>query len=328
MSVIHGLAAAAAGMPVTAVASRSEARRQERATQLQAEACTYADLPAGADAVVVATPPALHTPQALAALHAGAAALVETPMTTTLATADELVAAEAAGGIVLYGENLSFAPVVGQAVALVRGMGRLGFVEVRALSPRPTWGGAGTAAWGRGALFDLGVHPLALLLVLAGDDEPVEVTALLTPGADGAVDDRAEVRVGFASGLQARVEAGWHHQDTLWDLQASSDTGVVRADLLPAIALEHNGEPVTVPAPPVPTGLDPKVAELGYVEQLRALGRAVHAGSLPPGAPGAAFGRRVLDLVCGAYASAGSEGPVPLPFAGPRDRTPLELWRG
>jgi predicted dehydrogenase len=77
-----------------------------------------------------------------------------------------------------------------------------------------------------------------------------------------------------------------------------------------------------------PRRLDPKVADLGYVAQMQTLGRAVADGSLPAGAPDAAFGRRVLDVVCGAYASAGSGGPVPLPFAGPRDRTPLELWRG
>jgi predicted dehydrogenase len=328
MSAIHALAAAAAGLPVIAVASRTAERSQERAAQLGAEACAYRELPAGADAVVVATPPAQHVPQALAAVQAGVAVLVETPVATTLAAADDLVAAGAAGATVLYGESLAFAPVVARAVAAARTMGPLGDIEVRALSPRPDRGGAGTAEWGGGALFDLGVHAVAVALLLAGDDEPVEVTALLTPGADPAVDDRAEVRVRFTSGLQARVEAAWRHQDTLWDLQASSATGVVRADLLPIVALEHDGEPVAVPATTTPAGLDPKVADLGYVAQMQTLGRAVADGSLPAGAPDAAFGRRVLDVVCGAYASAGSGGPVPLPFAGPRDRTPLELWRG
>jgi hypothetical protein len=42
---------------------------------------------------------------------------------------------------------------------------------------------------------------------------------------------------------------------------------------------------------------------------------------------GAAFGRDVLELVCAAYTSAGRDGePIALPFDGPRDRTPLELW--
>ena len=43
----------------------------------------------------------------------------------------------------------------------------------------------------------------------------------------------------------------------------------------------------------------------------------------------AAFGREVLQVVLAGYERAGLEGnSVPLPFSGPRDRTPLELWRG
>ena len=80
---------------------------------------------------------------------------------------------------------------------------------------------------------------------------------------------QCEVLVRFASGLVARVEASWRHQDVVWDLQASSDTTVVRADLLPTAALECNGEPMPVAGPP--TGVDPMVFDLGYVDQMRAL---------------------------------------------------------
>jgi predicted dehydrogenase len=317
------MAAAVAGLPVVAVASRSIERADERAGQVGAAAVPYRDLPAGADAVVVATPPRTHRRFAEQALAAGAAVLVEKPLCTTLADADALVAAEAAGGRVLYGENLAFAPVVVAALRETATMGRLGFIEVRSLSPRPTWGDFLDPSWGGGVLFDLGVHPLALALLLAGDDEPASVTAVLTSSADVVVDDHAEVVVGFASGLQARVEASWRHHDVVWDLQASSDTGVVRAGFFPP-ELERNGEPVTFGAA-VPSGVDPHVVDLGYVQQMRALEALARDGATT--AMGAAFGRRVLDVVCGAYASAGSGGPVPLPFAGSRDATPLSLWR-
>lgn len=323
ISVIHGLAAAAAGLPVLAVASRSAERSQERATQLQAEACAYRELPAGADAVVVATPPATHVAQALAAIEAGAAVLVEKPLATTLADADMLVAAEAGGARVVYAENLAFAPVVDAALSLAATMGRLGYLEVRALSPRPTWGDFLEPRWGGGALFDLGAHPVALALLLAGDDDPVEVRALLTASDGLVVDDHAEVVVRFASGLQARIEVSWRHHDVVWDLQASSETGVVRAELLPTVGLEHDGEPVAVVAAPV--GVEPMVHDLGYVAQMQALAAATRGR---PSAIDASFGRRVLDVLCAAYASAASGGPEALPFAGRRDRTPLELWRG
>jgi predicted dehydrogenase len=265
----------------------------------------------------------VHATQTLAASEAGAAVLVEKPLTTTLADADALVAAEEGGARIVYAENLAFAPVVEAALALAATMGRLGYLEVRALSPRPTWGDFLEPRWGGGALFDLGVHPLALALLLAGDDEPVEVTASLISPDGLVVDDHAEVLLRFASGLVARVEASWRHHDVVWDLQASSDEMVVRADLLPTAALECNGEPVPVAGPP--PGVDPMVFDLGYVGQMRALAATTVGGRSPLGA---AFGRRVLDIVCGAYASAGSGGPVTLPFEGPRDRTPLELWRG
>lgn len=317
------MAAVAAGLPVVAVTSRSIERAEERAAQLGAAARPYRDLPAGADAVVVATPPAAHVAHALAAAQAGAAVLVEKPLATTLADADALVAAQAGGARIVYAENLAFAPIVRAALSLTATMGRLGYLEVRALSPAPTWGDFFEPWWGGGALFDLGAHPVALALLLAGDDEPVEVLASLAAPDSGAVDDHAEVLLRFASGLQARVEASWRHHDVVWDLQASSDTGVVRADLLPTVGLEHDGEPVPLP-PPTP-GVDAMVHDLGYVEQMRALAEAA-AGR--PCAIDAAFGRRVLDVLCAAYASAASGAPEALPFAGPRDRTPLELWRG
>lgn len=323
ISVIHGLAAAAVGLPVVAVASRSIERAEERAAQLGARPRPYRDLPAGADAVVVATPPSTHVRLARQVLDAARPVLVEKPLSATLAEADELVAADPEGHRVLYGENLAFAPVVRAALDHARQLGRLGYVEVRALSPRPTWGELGQPGWGGGALFDLGAHPVAVALLLAGDDPPVSVVASLSAPSDLAVDDHAEVIVTFASGLSARIEASWRHADVVWDLQASSDAGVVRAGILPTVELERDGEPVAVAGAPGP---DPHVGGLGYVAQLEALAAMAHTGGPSPLA--AAFGRSVLEVVCAAYASAGSGGPVALPFTGPRDRTPLELWRG
>jgi len=108
----------------------------------------------------------------------------------------------------------------------------------------------------------------------------------------------------------------------VWDLQASSEASVVRAELMPTVVLEHDGEPVTVGPPP--PDVQPIVVDLGYLAQMEALAAAAAGRPTPIDAR---FGRLVLDVVCGAYASAGSGGPVPLPFSGPRDRTPLELWR-
>jgi predicted dehydrogenase len=279
----------------------------------------------------VCTPPSHHCEQTLAALAAGALVLVEKPLTTTLADADAIVAADNSGRV-LYAENQAFAPVIVQALDVVAGLGSLDYIELRALSPRPTWGDFLTPEWGGGTLFDLGAHPIALALLAAGaDDEPVTVSATLESSDDIEVDDWAEVILAFRSGLTARIEVSWRSADTVWDLQASSATGVVRAELMPAPALEHNGDPVTV-APPsgVDTSspaeeIDIHIRNLGYAAQIRAL-TAMAAGA--PSPLDATFGRRVLDVICAAYASAGNgAAPELLPFTGPRDRSPHELWK-
>ncbi len=325
ITVVHGLAAQTLELPVSAVASRDPARAADRAGQLDARTATYDELPAGADLVVVATPPARHAADTVRCLDRGAAVLVEKPLCTTLADADTIVAAADRGRGLVYAENLAFAPVVTAATRLVSDLGPLRHLEVRALQNRPDWGDFLTPGWGGGTLFDLGVHPVAVALLLAGTDEPVAVSARLDRPDDLEVDDHAELALHFRSGLVASVVSSWRHDDVVWDLEAASDSGVVRAELLPTLSLEHNGEPVELP--PIRRSPDtPQLEQFGYVGQLGAAVTVAAGGR--PSSIDARFGRRVLDVVCAAYRSAGRHGdPEPLPFTGPRDLTPLELWR-
>jgi predicted dehydrogenase len=329
ISSVHGLAARAlTGVTVTRVASRTPERAAERAAQLGAQACTYDELPGGADVVVVATPPARHAPDALAALAAGAAVIVEKPLTTTLEAADSLVAA--ATGRLGYGENLAFAPIVLRAVSIARTLGPLRHIDARMLQGRPHWGDFLTAGWGGGVLFDLGAHPLALVLLLAdaapgGTDRVVAVRAHLEGADDISVDDHAEVSLTFASGLHAQVETSWRAAAAVLDFQAASDDGVVRGELIPHLALERDGAGLEMPA--VRAGVEhPSLEQFGYVGQLDDF-LADFADGQPPDI-GAELGRLVLEITCAAYTSAGSgDRVVALPFTGPRDRTPLQLWR-
>jgi predicted dehydrogenase len=322
ISVVHGMSAAMAGLDVVAVASRSEVRAHERAEQLRARAVRYPDLPAGADAVVVATPPAQHAALTVAALGRGAAVLVEKPLATTLAGADAIVTASASTGRpVVYAENLLFSPVVREAAALTHDLGPLQHLSLRTLQPRPEWGSFLDPSWGGGVLFDLGVHPIAMALLLAA--EPVaSVTARLDCSAGVEVDDHASVTLRFTSGLCAQIECSWRHPVTEWDFQAASATGVVRAELQPTAVLEHDGEPVALPR--TAANADPRLEQLGYVGQLAGLASALRGS---PPACDAELGRDVLDLVMAGYASAGLDGAeIPVPFAGDRSLTPLEHW--
>lgn len=327
IAAVHGYAVRhVPGLRISRVASRDPAKATIAAERVKAEPCTYAELPAGADGVVVCTPPAQHLEHAQLAIAGDAGVLIEKPLCTTLADADVLVTAEDDGARIAYAENLLHAPILRLAVTHARQLHAIDLVEVRALQSRPAWGDFLTEGWGGGVLFDLGVHPLAVALVLAAPALPVEVRATLEGADDHPVDEHAELTIHFDTGLLARVTASWRGADTpTWDAQVSAPDGVVRMELLPALVLERNG--VEVPLPGVPEGVPAQLEELGYLRQMEAFALDLQRHRTPE--LGAAFGRSILDVVCAAYASAGRGGDwMPLPFDGPRDRTPLQLWRG
>lgn len=323
----HAAAAQQLGIPLVAVASRTSERANSFADRFGARAVTYDELPAGAELVAVATPPQRHADDAIRLLDAGAAVLLEKPLCRTVAEADRIVAAAARNdGRLLYAENLAYSPIVQRMVSLVGGIGPLGHLQVRSLQGLPTWGDFTTAEWGGGALFDLGVHPLAVALLLAnaaGEGRPIAVSATLLGGKGHESDEHADVTLHYRSGLAANVVASWQAgPESVWDAQAAGPSGVVRADILPTQILESNGEAIELP---VARGPIPALDQLGYTAQLRALADDAAAGREP--LMSAAFGREVLLVVLAAYLSAGRNEPVELPFSGPADLTPLQLWR-
>ena len=329
ISGAHGAAALFMQMPVVAVASRTAERAAERAAQMHSTAVTYDQLPAGADIVVVSTPPQLHAADTLRLLATGAAVVVEKPLCTTLADADALVNAAAANNQrLLYAENLAYAPAVSKLLRMAGDIGPINHLHIRTLQGLPTWGDFTSDAWGGGALFDLGVHPLALAVLAgaaAGAGPVTSVSCTLRGGAGHNSDEHAEVALTFRSGLVGHVVSSWNYgPDPIWDVQLSSDTGVLRLEVFPEPSLEHNGEPVRLPASTAPL---PFIEQLGYMGQLRAFVADLGDGATP--FMDAAFGRMILDIVCAAYQSAGHDGAAEqVPFGGDRTKTPLELWHG
>src|SRR5690606_13730902 len=168
VTTVHALAADhAPDVRITKVASRTPEAARARADQAGATAVDYTDLPGGADIVWVATPPALHRREAERAVAGGALAAVEAPLAATLDDADALV--ELAGhGQVAYAENLALSPAVAEAVDACRRIGTLTHLEVRFAQGRPPGGPDRTApARAGGAAFDLGVHALAIAVLMA-----------------------------------------------------------------------------------------------------------------------------------------------------------------
>jgi predicted dehydrogenase len=155
------------------------------------------DLLAEVDAVSVAVPTVDHHRVARVLLDAGKDVLVEKPMTTTVAEAEDLIRAAAERGAVLQvGHIERFNPAVDVLKATVA---RPRFIEVHRLgsfSPR---------SLDIDVVLDLMIHDLDIVLTLDGS-EAVQVDAVGVPVLTPRV-DIANVRLRFASGLIANLTA-------------------------------------------------------------------------------------------------------------------------
>ena len=316
---VHALSAQAARLRVVAVGSAGGTSARHLAGQLDADRVRPDALPAGADLLVVATPPDSHTALALRGSAAGAEVLVEKPLATTLADADVLVAASQDPGnpLLRCAENLLHAPAWREVVARRGALGPLGHLSARTLQPPPTWGHFARPLTAGGVLFDLGPHPIALVLALAGEPA-VGVTATLSSTRDDGADDDASLSIRFASGLVATLDVSWTAPDPEWSVQAASDTGVLRLELFPDVAVEANGEPVAL-IDRHPGAADPALERFGYIDQLLDVDGAQTIEDGAHGARGHLRGLRIGG--CGQRRG-------PLPFAGDRTRMPMQLWRG
>jgi len=324
---------------VAVVASRTAASAERRAWSVGADHATFDDLDGvvrrpDVDVVLVAGPPSLHASHTVAALEADRPVIVEKPLASTLAGADAIVeAAQRTGRPVAYAENYAFAPIIGEARRLVDdgSVGEVRSVRVHMHHARPTYGSFLDPSYGGGVLFDLGPHAVWWALALAGFPPLASVAAELEASAADESDDRAEVRIRSAGGASLDVELSWRRRPDEGEesgavVEGDAATIEMVLDPWPALRRIGGGEPVDLayddPAAGTTGGV---VGYYGYAPELRAFLGAFRSGEEPR--PDAAVGRTVLEVVCAAYASAGPGGPVALPFEGPRDRTPYELWR-
>ena len=269
---------------LTAVVDTNEQRAAEIASASGTAALTdYRDLLGQVDGVVVAVPTELHAEIAVPFLERGTPVLVEKPMSRTLADADRMIAAAAAGSAVLaVGHTERHNPAVAIALRLVKAPR---FIEVHRLSAFPD------RSLDIDVVFDLMIHDLDVILAIVGP-EVVSIEAVGVPVLTAKY-DIANVRLRFASGCIANITASRISKDRVRKIRFFQPDAYLSVDYA---SQEVEGYRLVrkEPRPDIQGGTIPVERDEPLRRELGDFIRAIRAHG-PPLVDGAA-GRRALML--------------------------------
>ncbi|MCE7929133.1 MAG: gfo/Idh/MocA family oxidoreductase [Chloroflexi bacterium CFX7] len=334
MARLHLRALRRAGAEVVAVASPNTAAEFATRHGITAHYKDYRSMleDTPLDAVVIATPNDLHYDVCLAAADAGRHVFCEKPLALSLGEADAMIAAcEQAGVVLMYAENLLFAPMI------ERVCGPAAREEMGApfLVKHVQGHGGPYSEWfwdidraGGGALMDMGPHSIHSVCHAMGA-WPEAVTATLgryLHGEKTLGEDHATILLHFPGGRLGVAEASWAMPGGAGSLVAHGPGGQLTASLLQGPALEAFHAPGTVRGGERGNRVHVPVdssRQWGYDEQARHF-VAVISGREELRS-GGADGRRVLEIICAAYESARLGRRVPLPFASDREKA-IDHW--
>ena len=177
---------------------------------------------AACDALIVAAPAEAHHALAAQALRAGKHVLIEKPIASTLAEADELAALAAAGGRVLQvGHLLRYSA---EHRAITSRITRPLYIEAARIAPyKPR----GTDV---SVILDLMIHDLDLVLALV--DSPIRSVDALGAAVSSANEDIANARVRFENGCVATITASRISLKTERRMRLFSEEGYLSADFV------------------------------------------------------------------------------------------------
>ncbi|HTQ39133.1 MAG TPA: Gfo/Idh/MocA family oxidoreductase [Pirellulales bacterium] len=199
-----------------------EARRLAKAECHVPVLADYQELIGQIDAAVVATPTQFHHSVSLSLLSHGIHLMVEKPLATTLAEADEILAvAQQHGAMVQVGHIERFNPAWNQAnvMPLVR---QPKYIEASRCS------GYTFRSTDIGVVLDLMIHDLDLALHFA--NSPVRRVQALGISVLGDHEDVAQARLEFANGCVANLSASRISYKPQRHMQVWSDQGCVTFD--------------------------------------------------------------------------------------------------
>lgn len=265
------------------------------------------------DAISVCLPNHLHRDVVVTALERDIAVLCEKPISTSLAEADDMVAAaEESAASLMIDQTERFGPVYEKTKDLLD-QGIVGEVHnVRSRfshpgpegwSPRSTWFTDAEASGG-GALIDIGIHNADLINHLFGD-----VTELMgysdTLSMDTEVEDTAVAVLRFEDGTLGTFETAWRTDPESITMQIVGEEGVIYVDKIAGTIRVEFADDSGVLEVPVPEGSK-------YGGPISHFVNSVIAGTEPTVT--GADGRRALEVVMGVYRSSERGGAVELPL--------------
>ncbi len=294
------------------------------------------------ECVIIAIPNHLHCEMTVAAAEAGKHVICEKPLCRTLDQADRMIeACRQAGVLLMYAEQLCFAPKYARAKQLVQegGVGEPFLVKQAEehSGPHNDW------FWdpeksGGGSLLDMGCHSIEFARWIFDNPEPVSTTAVLNTYVQTDktwAEDHSICMVEYENGKVGHAENSWAKKcggvDDTCEIYGSG--GYTEVDLLRGssfLTYSETGYGYAREKTEATQGLSFTMFEedwnYGFPQEIRHFSRCVR-GLEEPQETGQ-DGRAVLEIIWAAYASAGRGEKVELPYSPPDDaEKPIDLWK-
>ncbi len=294
------------------------------------------------DVVCIGAPNDRHCEIVVDAARAGKHVICEKPMARTLAEGDEMLAAcSAAGVLLMYAEELCFAPKYVRAKQLVD-EGALGSVYLvkhgeQHFGPHTDW------FWdvdrsGGGVLMDMGCHGIEFCRWIYDKPKALSVTAELGTFVHGARtrgDDHAVTTIRFEGDRIGLIENSWARLGGMDDrMEIQGSKGLTSADLLRGSSLQtfsEIGYGYAVEKAPDTQGwtftMFEEIWNYGFPQEMRHFIDCL-VDDEPPRETGE-DGRVVLELIYAAYLAAGTGARVDLPLelsVEAAQQSPINCW--
>ena len=199
------------------------------------------------DAVVIATPVSTHFQLARQALIHGKHVLVEKPLTTCIAEAEELIElAQQQQRILMVGHTFEYNPAVNELRKLMQSgdLGKIYCIEAERVN-------LGLFRNDINVIWDLAPHDISILLYLL-DKKPEKIKVQAHAHVQPDIEDVAHLDLEFADGMNAHIHVSWLHPCKIRRVTVIGDARmVVYDDTNPAEMIKVYNKGADIYADPV-----------------------------------------------------------------------------